>query len=156
MGQLITHWIDDSNFQDGVLESAVIEFKQVKSIFIPGNVCSSKNSKKIAFNPKTKQRFVIDSPQVERYRKVTAYLWKSHKKDFDKMISGKSKPYKIEFQFVRDSKRNFDFVNLLQLPLDMMVEYEWIEDDNYLNVVPVINPEVIFDKFKAGIIIKVL
>jgi len=123
-------------------------------ITIYGNVPSSKNSKRIVY---VKGRtLVLNSKFAETYTRETAKQWDANRSNFQKLISNKSKPYRIEFQFIRESKRRFDFVNLCQLPLDLMTKYQWIQDDDYTNVIPVINPEVIFDKDNAGIKIKVL
>lgn len=126
----------------------------MNEIFIFGNVPSSKNSKRIVY---VKGRtLVLMSKFAETYIRETAMQWKAHRNNFQKLISNKIKPYKVEFQFIRETKRRFDFINLCQLPLDLMTKYQWIEDDDYTNVIPVINPEVIFDKDNAGIKIKVL
>ena len=123
-------------------------------IIIYGNVPSSKNSKRIVH---VKGRtLVLMSKFAENYIKKTAIQWDLNRNNFTNLIKNKTKPYKIEFQFIRETKHRFDFVNLCQLPLDLMTKYNWIDDDDYKNVIPVINPEVIFDKKNAGIKIKVL
>lgn len=71
------------------------------------------------------------------------------------MIENKEKPFKIGFYFIRDSKRRFDYVNICQLPLDLMVKYNWIKDDNMQEVIPFFLGYEI-DKERAGVIIKVL
>lgn len=123
-------------------------------ITIYGNVPSSKNSKRIVYV--RGRTLVLNSKFAETYIRETAKQWDANRNNFQKLISNKSKPYKIEFQFIRETKRRFDFVNLCQLPLDLMVKYSWITDDDYTNVIPVINPEVIFDKENCGLKIKVL
>lgn len=124
------------------------------SIFIYGNVPSSKNSKRIVYVKGS--TIVLNSKFAEDYIKKTANQWTLNRNNFTHLIKNKKKPYNIEFQFIRETKRRFDFVNLCQLPLDLMTKYNWIEDDDYTNVIPVINPEVIFDKKNCGIKIKVL
>jgi len=126
----------------------------MNEIIIYGNVPSSKNSKRIV---QVKGRtLVLMSKFAETYIRETAKQWMLNRPNFIHLIKGKNKPYKIEFQFIRQSKRRFDFVNLCQLPLDLMTKYQWIQDDDYKNVIPVINPEVIFDKENCGLKIKVL
>lgn len=156
MGELMTDWGTLFRDSEETIDCGKMTPPYPTSIFIPGEIGSSKNSKKIAFNPKTRQRYVIDSVPVERYKKHAGILWQNEKKNFDRMTAGLLKPYKIEFQFIRKTKRSFDFINMLQLPLDMMVKYGWIQDDDYLNVVPCINPDVIFDKNNPGVRIKVI
>ena len=71
------------------------------------------------------------------------------------MIKGKEKPYKVGFYFIRDSKRKFDYINAAQLPLDLMQDYDWIEDDDSSNIIPVfLGYEV--DKRNAGVRIEIL
>ena len=63
--------------------------------------------------------------------------------------------YKIGFYFIRDSKRKFDYINAAQLPLDLMQDYDWIDDDDANNVIPVfLGYEV--DKKNPGVRIKIL
>lgn len=120
-----------------------------KWIFISGNVPSSKNSKRW-----TGKR-LINSETVMRYKKNTADEWWQEGIKFREMLKGKEKPYKIGFYFIRNSKRTFDYVNVAQLPLDLMQENEWIENDNMENIIPVfLGYEV--DKENAGVRIEIL
>lgn len=120
-----------------------------KHIFIKGNVPSSKNSKRWT------GKMLINSKTVMKYKKNTCDDWWSNCIKFKEMIQGKEKPYKIGFYFIRDSKRKFDYINAAQLPLDLMQEYDWIEDDNVENVIPVfLGYEV--DKENPGIRIEIL
>lgn len=125
-------------------------------IFIPCNVISSKNSKNIFRNRKTGSVFISSSSQTKKYISETELDWVTNRNIFLELIADMEKPLKIEFQFIRKDRRKFDFVNMLQLPLDCMVKYEWIPDDDSLNVVPVINPEVLYSKDTPGVFIKPL
>ena len=118
-------------------------------IFIPGNTPSSKNSKRWT------GRFLINSKVVMKYKKAVEYDFLKNKATFKRMLEGKEKPYKIQFKFVRDSKRRFDLINACQLPLDLMVEYGWIDDDNADEVIPVFDYYE-YDKKNAGCYITVL
>ena len=71
------------------------------------------------------------------------------------MIEGKEKPYKIQFKLIRNSKRKFDYVNSVQILLDMMTEYGWIDDDNCDEVMPVFDYYE-YDKNNAGCYIDIL
>ena len=89
------------------------------------------------------------------YKKNTAYDWQKKGTEFKKMLKGKEKPYRIGFYFIRDSKRKFDYINAAQLPLDLMQEFGWIDDDDTTNITPVfLGYEV--DKENAGVRIEVL
>lgn len=117
-------------------------------IKIKGNVPSSKNSKQWV------GKYLINSKTVRNYLKAYEYQWnlEENKKKFKEMIKGTSKPYYIGFYFIRDSKRKFDYVNIAQLPLDLMVKYGWIEDDNCTEIIPVFKGYEI-NKDNSGVII---
>ena len=118
-------------------------------IFIKGNIPSSKNSKRWTGIT------LINSETVMKYKENSYIHWWQNAKKFQKMIKGKEKPYKIGFYFIRNSKRKFDYINAAQLPLDLMQEFNWIEDDNMENVIPVfLGYEV--DKENAGVRIEIL
>lgn len=120
-----------------------------QSIYIAGNVPSSKNSKMWT------GRMLISSKQVRKYISDTEYEWMVNKSKFLSMIEGLEKPYRISFKFIRDSKRRFDYVNALQCPLDLMVKYGWIEDDNADCIIPVIEPYE-YRKGEGGLNISIL
>lgn len=103
-------------------------------IFIKGNVPSSKNSKQI-----TRSGILISSKTVQRYNKEFGHQWadKELKKQFKEAIDKMVKPYRIGFYFNRSTKRLFDYVNVAQYPLDLMVKNGWLEDDNCMEVIPV-------------------
>ncbi len=123
-------------------------------IFINGNVPSSKNSKQfVTF--KTEKKMLINSKTVRNYMKNHCDEWWENSSKFKEMIKGKEKPYRIGFYFIRDSKRKFDYINAAQLPLDLMQDYGWIDDDDVNNVIPVfLGYEV--DKENPGVRIEIL
>lgn len=122
-------------------------------IFISGNVPSSKNSKQFV-TLKTGNKILINSKIVRDYVKNHCDEWWKNTSKFKEMIKGKEKPYKIGFYFIRDSKRKFDYINAAQLPLDLMQDYDWIDDD-VNNVIPVfLGYEV--DENNAGVRIEIL
>lgn len=128
-------------------------------IFIKGNTPSSKNSKRIITitNKKTgkKATRLINSEVTEKYIKNSKADWILNKNNFKKMIKDKEKPYKIELYFIRDSKRRFDYINAAQIIFDLMQEYDYIDDDDSTNVMPVFSGFEV-DKTRAGVEIKVL
>jgi hypothetical protein len=121
---------------------------QMKEIFIPGSVPSSKNSKVWT------GRYLVWSKSAQKYKKDTKDYWIKYK---DLFISGSTstKPIRVSFTFVRGSKHKFDYVNPLQTILDLMVEYKWIEDDNADEIIPVFG-KYKYDKEKPGIYIRIL
>jgi Holliday junction resolvase RusA-like endonuclease len=125
-----------------------------KAIFIPGNVPSSKNSRQLVRGDKPKS---IESKLCREYRKRNAGLFFDLRKQFLQMAEGKHKPLRIEFLFARQTKQRFDHHNAVQLVLDMMTEYGWIEDDNADEAVavPPVKPYFV-SKDKPGVYITVL
>ena len=117
-------------------------------IFIPGNVPSSKNSRinttKGSFASKTVKSY-LNSLGIQSYssskKLVKGYVNKpnlieSLREDFLKQTSGKELPLEIGFHFIRDSKRKFDFHNIVQVVLDLMTAHDIIIDDNMDCVIP--------------------
>jgi hypothetical protein len=83
-----------------------------------------------------------------------------YRQRFRALCKGKEKPLEIGMYFVRDSRRKFDFVNLVQTVQDIIVRAEWLPDDNMDEMVPVpveIDGTVYsVDKDHAGVYIIVL
>lgn len=104
------------------------------SIFIPGNVPSSKNSKTWT------GKFLVNSNVTTRYIKTTESYWQEYRPRFLEAVSGLTKPYRIGFLFVRDSRRRFDYINPMQSVADLMVKHKWIEDDNADILLPYFEP----------------
>lgn len=120
------------------------------SIFIPGNVPSSKNSKVWT------GRYLVNSKSVKKYLKFAEGHYLYQTTYFERLSSGKEFPLHVEFKFVRDSKRLFDLINAAQIVQDLMVKYEYIPDDNYRYLIPHFDPEVVIDKKNCGVYITVL
>ncbi|HAV26446.1 MAG TPA: hypothetical protein DCX01_09740 [Bacteroidetes bacterium] len=120
-----------------------------RGIFIPGNVPSSKNGRRWT------GRYFIVSKQTQRYYKESKDAWTDNKKEFIKMIKGKSKPYRISFKFVRKSKHKFDYINPAQTIQDQMVKYGWIDDDNADEMLPIF-VKFEYSKEEPGVYINVL
>lgn len=123
-----------------------------KGIYIKGNVPSSKNSKQWT------GKALISSKTVSKYKSLYEYQYMALKSKFRAKLSRRidlKKPYKVGFYFIRDSKRRFDYINICQLPCDLMVKYGWIDDDNADEIIPVfLGYEV--NKEHAGVIISLL
>mgnify|MGYP003136857359 CR=1 FL=1 len=120
-----------------------------KSIFIPGNVPSSKNGRVWT------GRYSIASKATRRYWKESELYWIKLRKEFTKQLKKLEKPYKIKFTFIRKSKHKFDYINPCQTVQDLMVKHKWLEDDNCDIINPVFG-NYKYDKDKPGVIIKIL
>lgn len=118
------------------------------TIFIEGNMPSSKNSKTWT------GKFLVWSKTAQRYVKDTKKQYKANASIFQQLIKDKPKPYKVGFKFIRKSKHKFDYVNPLQTCLDLMVRNGWIDDDNADEIIPIFLPYE-YDKEKPGVHIKV-
>lgn len=118
-------------------------------IFIPNNVPSSKNSKVWT------GKYFVWSKTAQKYVKDTKEDWLKYRDIFVTQAWGKKLPLKVSFKFIRKSKHQFDYVNPLQTVLDLMVKYEWIEDDNADIILPVFEPYE-YDKESPGVYIKIV
>lgn len=138
-------------FREFLLGKGLVHEPSERSeIVIPGNVPSSKNSKQM-----TKTKLLVSSKTVRNYVTKYSFLWLLYEPDFKFLIEDLEKPYKIEFLFTRESKRSFDYINIVQLPLDLMQRYGWLENDDAYNVKPFF-ANFHIDKENPGIAIKIL
>lgn len=123
----------------------------MKEIYIGGNVASSKNG--AGFNTQTKVSY--KSKSASKYIRNTKKEYALLANTFRTMVKGKTPPYMVEFTFIRDSHRKFDYINAAQIVQDLMVKNKWLEDDNCDVMIPVFAPYQ-YKKNDGGVIIKVL
>lgn len=122
------------------------------TIFIPGDVPSSKNSKRIV------RGGLINSKAVMKYKKERRNYYLLYKNQFRQLCKN-GKPIKVNMLFARKTLAKYDHHNMIQLVADLMVEYGWIEDDNIDNLLiypPFEEPYSIHDKTNPGVYITVL
>jgi len=121
------------------------------SVFVPGNVASSKNSKIW-----TGSR-LVHSKVATKYINKTSKIWSNRlvQEAFANGLNKVEPPYKLQFTLIRKDKRRFDYVNMIQLPLDLMVKHGLLEDDNAKIVIPSFKPFKI-DKDNSGVIISLI
>lgn len=119
--------------------------------FIGKNVPSSKNSKIV-----TKSKRVIQSKLCHEYRSIMGQRFQENLKEWERMKKGKQYPIKVGFYFYRDSRRRWDFVNIVQIIADMMQEYLYIPDDDTKHFIPVYLGEETVKKEKSGFKMKIL
>jgi hypothetical protein len=122
------------------------------SFFIPGNVPSSKNSKRVVKHGG--RTLVISSKQTMAYIKATEFLWVVSGKSFKRLVKDMKKPLVVEFEFVRGSQHKFDYINPAQTVQDLMVKYGWLDDDNCDEIIPVFLPYS-YDKKNPGVYIHI-
>lgn len=121
-------------------------YNKDNAYYIEGNVPSLKNGKR-------KTRFgLIPSKAVQKYNKLKAYQYETDeiKEYFKRELEGVEFPIKLHMYMIRDSKRRFDYINIAQLPLDLMVKNHLLPDDSAMYVIPVFDGYHV-DRQHAGI-----
>jgi hypothetical protein len=119
------------------------------SFFIKENVPSLKNGKRWT------GKYLISSKKVLEYEKNTRHQYETSAPYIMRNFIGKEKPYKISFKFIRGSKHKFDYINAVQLPLDLFVKYGILEDDNADEVIPIFE-QYDYSKDNPGVLITIL
>lgn len=123
--------------------------KYLFDVFIPGNVPSSKNSKVWT------GKFLVHSKATRKWIKETKQHFQKHKDAFRKACKKLESPIFVEFLFVRNSKRLFDYLNPAQTVQDQMVQHGWLEDDNCDILLPSFGLYR-YSKTNAGVYISVI
>jgi len=154
--------IDFSLYPDGELvvkqkvnDSPDFEHKINTEWSISYSVPSKKNSR-INFVRNGKQ-ISLPSKNHSEYKKMTAMQYSIFGVEFRKAIEHYQlkPPFRVQFTFIRASKHRADFTNLCQTVEDLMVENNWIKDDDMLTLIPSFTPRE-DDKNNPGVRIKLL
>ena len=137
-------------------------------IFIPGNVPSMKNSRiysagKGSFHSKACQHYLRDmgikhfsssKREVIGYKTRQNLFRESVGNYFDECIF----PLQLGIHFVRHSRRRFDFVNMCQIVLDLLVAHRCLPDDSMDYVWPYVleinGRGYSVDRTKPGVFLK--
>jgi Holliday junction resolvase RusA-like endonuclease len=120
-------------------------------IFIPFNVPSKKNSKNFVKLRNGKKK-LVSSDACKKYEKAAKRYYLINAPVFRELTKDLKPPYTVFFKLVRATKQRFDYGNILQMVQDMMVECEWLEDDNADFLLPIpIQYEI--DKENPGVFI---
>lgn len=98
-------------------------FAANKAIYIPGNVPSLKNSRRI-FTRKRKsgEDFTVNMPSVvvESYIHASRQSYINNKPLFRSLTKGLSEPYIIGMYFIRDSQTLFDYTGCIETIADII------------------------------------
>jgi len=121
-------------------------------IFIPGNIPSLKNSKTIGQIGKgeNKRRVLLPSKTVKKYLQAMGIRkysptggvedYKTRKNIFRESVGSyfddAPHPLVLGFNFVRDTQRKFDFINVCQISCDLLVAHGFIPDDDMNHLIP--------------------
>ncbi len=100
------------------------------TIIVPGNAMSKKNSKDIIWaggsprivSSKAHNRWAKDALLVLKTNELVGHPWKY--------------PVRMSFHFVRETRRRFDYTNLMQGIEDLLQLAGIIEDDDMNHVIP--------------------
>lgn len=120
---------------DSLIIDQINKFEKQGKIYIPYTVRSSKNSKRII--SKGDKKLVVNSRAVVEYEALSFKWWKYQRTLFEKLTENKGFPLKIGFYFMMPGNFRFDYSNLMQLPMDFMVKYGWLKDDNKDMIIPI-------------------
>ena len=105
------------------------------TLVLYGELYSSKNSKRIV---KFGEKYgLIPSDAYLKHKKALQTQLCLKRYEWVKEKEGHKKPIKIDFKIYRQTKRRFDYINIVQGLLDCMTECGWIEDDNANEIIPV-------------------
>ena len=97
---------------------------------------------------------LISSKATRNYIKATSQYYTLYKQTFIDAIGDSPPPYKIGFKFIRGTRHRFDYVNPLQTVQDLMVKYDWLEDDSSDHLLPVFDTYE-YNKDKPGVLITI-
>lgn len=143
--------------------------EKIKSVFIKGNIPSSKNSKvatsRGVFHSKAVSKFLREQG-IQHYssgrKEVTLYKTiplKFPVKELKELFKDVQYPCELGLHFVRDKKTKFDFINISQIIMDILVAFDIIPDDNMDYIIPyahvIDNRYYTVDKLNPGVYIVV-
>lgn len=122
---------------------------------IYGELHSSKNSRQIIFNKATGRRYVAKSNLAQLDEKELCNKLLNIKNAFLTVCKYKEKPLNIKFKIYRETRRRFDYINIIQNLCDCMVKVGLLEDDNANELLPIFEPYSV-DSIKPRVEIEVL
>lgn len=115
------------------------------------NVPSSKNSKMWV------GKRLIKNKLSQVYEKWAKSLLAQNKPLWDaQMNKVENYPIRVEFFFYRDSKRVWDFVNIVQILADLLQSEGYIENDCTKIFIPVYAGEELTKKDKSGVKFRII
>jgi len=101
---------------------------------------SSKNSRQIFKNPKTKKFFLAKSSVALKQDEKLLGLLLENKPVWQKMLQGKEYPLYIQFRIYRKTHGVYDYTNIIQGLADCLTKAGYILDDNWKYFIPVFTP----------------
>lgn len=122
---------------------------------IYGELYSSKNSRQIFFNKTTGRRYVAKSAIAQQDERELCNKLLNIKKAFLAVTKYREKPLNIKFKIYRETRRRFDYINIIQNLCDCMVKVGLLEDDNANELLPIFEPYGV-DALKPRVELEVL
>ena len=107
---------------------------------ILGELYSSKNSRKLIWNKQNKRYYLLKSDVARDNEDELCNKLINIRDNFKREAKYCSKPLIIEFKIYRQTKRIFDYINIIQNLCDCMVKADLIADDNANELLPVFIP----------------
>ena len=83
-------------------------------------------------------------------------VFQDNLKEWEKQKPKDNEPIYVGFYFYRDSRRKWDFVNIVQIIADMMQDYLYLSDDDTKHFIPIYIGEELAKKEKSGFKMKIL
>ena len=106
-------------------------------ITLPIELHSSKNGQQIVYNKRLERMLVIKKKSAREQDNELKILLMANKRAWDKMCTDKEFPLKVGFYVYRQTKRRFDWVNIVQGLQDAMVKNGYLPDDSAIYLTPV-------------------
>ena len=122
---------------------------------IYGELYSSKNSRQIFLNKMTGRRYVVKSNVAKLDEIELCNKLRNIKIKFIAETKYKEKPLTIRFKIYRQTRRRFDYINIIQNLCDCMVKVGMLKDDNANELLPIFEPYEV-DTIKPRVEIEIL
>lgn len=106
-------------------------------ITLPIELHSSKNGQQIVYNKRLERMLVVKKKSAREQDNELKVLLMANKRTWQKMCEDKEFPLKVGFYVYRQTKRRFDWVNIVQGLQDAMVKNGWLPDDSAIYLTPV-------------------
>lgn len=107
---------------------------------IDGELFSSKNSRKLIWSQSKQRYYLLKSDVARSNEDELCNKLAMLRNKFKQEIKYCAKPLVIEFKIYRQTKRIFDYINIIQNLCDCMVKADLIPDDNANELLPVFVP----------------
>jgi len=111
-------------------------------LVVKGDLMSSKNSKRI-LKTRDGRLFIAKSEQALKGEKAITSQLNLQRDKWQEMVKQQRFPMALRFKIYRQTRRRFDYVNIVQSLLDVMVDLNMLPDDSADHIIPV------FDQYEV-------